>query len=223
MVHSCSLNPSVIPATEPVLVLPRGRHALSRATVAESQRDRLLVAMADVAAEKGYAHASVADVVASAGVSRRTFYEHFDNKDDCFFAAYEVGVDLLLAGIADAAESAGTDPALRARAASEAYLALLAANPRFAKTFLVEILGAGPAALERRELVHQRFAFLIASEYESAREAASLRAPAAYRFRALVGAIHELVIERLVSGGAERLPELIDAVLDIETCLLAPE
>ena len=60
--------------------LPRGRHSLSREEVARSQRDRLVRAMADVMAEKGYARTSVADIVRGAGVSRESFYERFGSK-----------------------------------------------------------------------------------------------------------------------------------------------
>ena len=70
-------------------VLPRGPHRLAREVVEASQRGRLLDAMARVVAEKGYGAASVADVIARAGVSRQTFYVHFRDKLDCFLAAYD--------------------------------------------------------------------------------------------------------------------------------------
>ena len=67
--------------------LPRGRHAATREIVWTSQRERLLEAMAGVVADKGYARVAVADVIDHAGVSRKTFYEHFANKEACFLAA----------------------------------------------------------------------------------------------------------------------------------------
>src|SRR5436190_2182446 len=72
-----------------------GPRRLRREEVASSQRARLLRAMAEVAAEKGYANTVVADVIARAGVSRRTFYELFRDKQDCFLAAYAETVELL--------------------------------------------------------------------------------------------------------------------------------
>jgi AcrR family transcriptional regulator len=204
-------------------VLPRGRYAAPRAVVAESQRERLLVAMADATATKGYANVAVADVIERAGVSRRSFYEHFANKEECFLAAYDAGVEALLAAIGEA--EAGAGGLLEgARAGTEVYLQLLADNPAFARTFLIEVLGAGPAALERRDAVHQRFADRLADAHAAIAEqlgaSARLPTPAPYIFRAAVGAIHELVIDRLLKQGAEALPGLVDAILEVELRLL---
>ena len=76
--------------------------------VLASQRGRMLGAMADAVASKGYAGTTVADVVAGAGVSRKTFYEHFRDKEECFLAAFDAGVDLLLAAIVGAQPPATT-------------------------------------------------------------------------------------------------------------------
>ena len=131
--------------------LPRGRHAAPREVVWESQRGRLLSAMAEVVASKGYGTVAVRDVIARAGVSRKTFYEHFDNKEECFLAAYDAGVASMLEAIGDAIRAAAPDgPLAIARAGTARYLDTLAANPAFARTFLVEVSAAGPAALERR-------------------------------------------------------------------------
>src|SRR3954454_10930364 len=97
---------SVHGPTHALRVLPRGRHAAPRAVVAESQRERMLVAMADATASKGYGNVAVADVIERAGVSRRSFYEHFANKEECFLAAYDAGVAGLLDAIAEAEEAA---------------------------------------------------------------------------------------------------------------------
>src|SRR4051794_15717647 len=92
-----------------VRVLPRGRHAAPREVVVESQRTRMLSAMASAVAEKGYSRTAVADVINRAGVSRKTFYEHFANKEECFLAAYDEGVGLLLAAIDEAVREAAPD------------------------------------------------------------------------------------------------------------------
>jgi AcrR family transcriptional regulator len=202
-------------------ILPRGRHAAPRAVVAESQRERLLVAMADATAAKGYANVAVADVIERAGVSRRSFYEHFANKEECFLAAYDAGVAGLLEVIADAEAEAGKGLLAGAQAGTEAYLQTLADNPAFARTFLIEVLGAGPAALQRRDAVHERFAQRLVEGYRTAVGLdPTLPEPPAYIFRAAVGAIHELVIDRLLKEGAQALPELLDPILEIELRLL---
>jgi AcrR family transcriptional regulator len=195
--------------------LPRGRHAAPREVVAESQRARMLVAIAEAVAERGYARTAVADVIERAGVSRRSFYEHFANKQECFLAAYDAGVGLLLGAIDRAVASAGPDLRAGAAAGTRAYLETLAANPAFARTFLIEVLAAGPEALARRAAVHERFAEQLAAIVHGA----GLATPP-YVVRACVGAIHELVSDRLLHGGAGALPELLEPVLDIQLRLL---
>jgi AcrR family transcriptional regulator len=200
--------------------LPRGRHAAPREVVWESQRGRLLAAMAEVVGTKGYGPVAVADAIARAGVSRKTFYEHFDNKEECFLAAYDAGVEAMLDAI-DAAirDAAPGGPVAIARAGTARYLETLAANPAFARTFLIEVLAAGPRALERRAAVHARFAEQLAAIHRAARGAASSDPPA-HVFRAAVGAIHELVTDHVLRRGAETLPELLDALVEVEQSLL---
>jgi AcrR family transcriptional regulator len=197
--------------------LPRGRHAAPREVVWESQRGRMLAAMAGAVGEKGYGAVAVADVIARAGVSRKTFYEHFDNKEECFLAAYDAGVELMLDAI-DAAirDAAAGGPLAIARAGTARYLETLAANPAFARTFLIEVLAAGPRALERRAAVHARFADQLATIHR----ASSSSEPPAHLFRAAVGAIHELVTDHVLRRGAETLPELLDALVEVEQSLL---
>ena len=195
--------------------LPRGRHAAPREVVWESQRGRMLAAMATAVGEKGYGAVAVADVIARAGVSRRTFYEHFDNKEECFLAAYDAGVDAMLAAVDAAIGSALADgPLAIARAGTARYLETLAANPAFARTFLVEVLAAGPRALERRAAVHARFAEQLAVVHRAARSSAP--EPGPHVFRACVGAIYELVTDHVLRHGAESLPSLLDDRVDVE-------
>jgi AcrR family transcriptional regulator len=201
-------------------VLPRGRHAAPREVVAHSQRERLLVAMADAVAEKGYGATAVADVIDRAGVSRRTFYEHFTNTEDCFLAAYDAGVNTLLEAIEEAENEATGGLLARARAGTETYLEALAANPAFARTFFIEVLGAGPEALARREAVHERFARRIETAFAAIARDADIAAPPPYVYRAAVGAINELVTDTLLREGAQGLPALLGPVLDLELRLL---
>ena len=211
---------SPTPRNPPLLVLPRGRHAAPRQVVLDSQRERLLAAMADAVAEKGYARTAVADVIERAGVSRKTFYEHFPNKDACFLTAYDTGVDALLEAIDEAIHEEAPDWIGAAIAGARCYLESLAANPAFARTFLIEVLGAGPDALARRSEVHARFADQIAEVHAAARrDLPDLPPVAPHVFRAAVGAVNELVAEDLLLRGAATLPELLDVVVDIQLSL----
>jgi AcrR family transcriptional regulator len=132
-------------------------HDHSRATVRDSQRWRLLEGMVEATARHGYADATVAEVIGFAGVSRKAFYEHFTDKEDCFLAAYDVVSDrmigqLLAAGAGRASVSA------RRRAYVIGYLTALDRDLAVARVFTVDVLGAGPRVLERRNAVNRRFA-----------------------------------------------------------------
>ena len=202
-------------------VLPRGRHAASREIVWSSQRERMLEAMAGAVAEKTYARVAVADVIERAGVSRKTFYEQFANKEECFLAAYDAGVDRVMEGIDEAIAAAAPDWLGAAAAGSQRYLETLADNPALARTFLVEVLAAGPVALERRTAVHARFAHQLATVHAAAREdLPELPDHPPHIFRACVGAVDELVTEHLLTRGAGSLPDLLGPVLEVQTALL---
>ena len=201
--------------------LPRGPHRLAREQVLASQRGRMLAAIADAVAAKGYAATTVGDVVGGAGVSRKTFYEHFVDKEACFLAAWDVGVGILFDAIAQAQDGAA-DPIERLRLGVRGYLRTLADEPAFARTFLIEVVAAGPSAERRRAGVHARFADLLAASHELARgELDGLREVPAPLFRAAVGAINELVSDYVRSGRTERLPELEDTILHLELVLFA--
>ena len=205
----------------PLRVLPRGRHAASREIVWRSQRERLLEAMALAVADKGYARVSVADVIERAGVSRKTFYEHFANKEACFLAAYDAGVDAMLSAIESEIRAAAPDWLAGAEAGTRCYLETLAANGAFARTYLIEVLAAGPDALERRTHVHDRFADLLEAMHRAAREdVPELTELPRFTFRAAVGAVDELVTDELLRRGPDGLPAMLPAVLEVQMSLL---
>src|SRR2546423_10680376 len=142
--------------------LPSGRHRLSREQVMASQRGRMLAAMAEAVAEKGYVGTAVADVIERAGVSRETFYEHFSGKEDCFLAAYDTGAEALLEVMGAALVGSRAGPEKRLDRVLQAYFDALAAEPAFAHTFLIEVYAVGPRALERRAELQQRFVVTVA-------------------------------------------------------------
>lgn len=141
--------------------LPRGRHALSRAEVQASQRSRLLRAMIDVVAERGYAATTAAGVYARAGVSSRAFYENFSGVDGCFLAAYDAAAAITRAALEGEAREPAPEPLDHLQAILHTYLKLVQEQPAVARTFLVEVYAAGPAALARRLAVHRRFVEVI--------------------------------------------------------------
>jgi AcrR family transcriptional regulator len=157
----------------------------------------------------------VADVVERAGVSRRTFYEQFADKEACFLAAYDAGLAAVLSRIRDAVE---VNPAAgwrdRARAGVEAFLALLASEPAFAQALQVEVLTAGPAALDRRAGMLVTFGGIWRNVHERARaEEPTLPALPDEVFTILSSGLEELVRDCIRTRGPATLPELADPIL----------
>lgn len=211
-------------AIEPVpRSLPRGRHAAAREVVLASQRGRLIEAMALCVAEHGYADTTVTQVIARAGVSRKTFYEHFADKRACFLAAWETGTELLLEQVAAEVEAVRDPTAWQARirAGIEAFLAILAAEPAFARSFLIEVLSGGEDALERRAAINARFARLFADAHAAARAAgAALPELPPWVFDASVGAASELLVEHVRTRGVEGLTDLAPHLEHVHLTLL---
>ena len=138
--------------------LPRGRHGLPREAVTESQRSRILQAMIEVVSERGYPETRVVDVIEVAGVSRKTFYELFSSKEDCFLATYDVLLGNLLGDTARGFESKPGAPwAERIAAGLGELLKHLAEHPDEARYAIVEVLAAGPKALARRDAALRQF------------------------------------------------------------------
>jgi AcrR family transcriptional regulator len=189
--------------------LPPGRHGLSRAFVAQNQRERILSAVADVTSVAGYGGMSVEDVIVAAGVSRRTFYEHFKNKHDAFIAAYDMVVSQLLTGVRIAYDGEDTFGE-RLRAGLTAFLGFIAREPAFARMCIVEALAAGPEAVKRRNEAIASFTKLI---YENARELGTTLEPPALTGETIVGGIYEVVYSRIVNGEVRNLPTLLPDLL----------
>jgi AcrR family transcriptional regulator len=195
--------------------LPRGRHGLSREEVLASQRSRLLVAMAEVVAERGYAKTSVAHVIKEAGVSRETFYEQFSDKEDCFLAAYDAAVERVIGVMRAGFGEAEPDEDLRARAdrVLRAYLEAMREEPAAARTFLIEVYAAGPAALERRAELQSRFVDML-SQILKARTKRDR-----FNVEAFVAAVSSMVTMRVSLGDFDSLPELRPQLVDLAATL----
>jgi AcrR family transcriptional regulator len=199
--------------------LPRGRHALEPEVVRSSQRWRMLEAAGLVAAEKGFARLSVADITREAGVSRKTFYEHFDTKLDCFLQSYETNAEVLLRRTRAAARAADGGWRAGFAAALRAYLGTMELQPRLARTFLIEVLAAGPEAIARREQVHRRFVAILREIHIAGRKRdPALRRRPTFVFEAFVGGANELVYNRIGAGRTDLLalePQLMELARDL--------
>jgi AcrR family transcriptional regulator len=207
-------------AFDPGGQLPRGRHGLSRDQVTESQRARIIQAMVEAVAERGYQETRVVDVVEGAGVSRATFYDLFDDIEDCFLATYDhVSARLF----ESASEGFNEDPDApwpdRVRAAMAAFLDLLAEWPEGARLAIVEVLAAGPKALARRDAVLRQFTeFVDAGRNQATQELPGITAVA------IVGGVQELLYSEVLHGATSHLPaRLPDIVYWITQPFIGPE
>jgi AcrR family transcriptional regulator len=136
--------------------LPPGRHGLPRDFVVHNQRERLIAGLAEAVAEKGYGGTTIADITRHAAVSRRTFYEHFEGKDECFVAAFDTVTEQLRRVVEEAYEAEDDWPQAL-RAGIEAMLTFLASEPNLARLAMVEALVAGPVVVERYDAAVQTF------------------------------------------------------------------
>jgi AcrR family transcriptional regulator len=177
--------------------------------VVSNQRERILDAVLQAASRSGYAAMRIEDVIAIAGVSRRTFYDHFANKEEAFLAAYELVLDQLLAGVTSAFASGETWPS-RVRRGLGAFLNLLASEPVLAQVCVVEALAAGPRALARRTAAMQAFQSLLEPPPDDALVTASAPPVA---IEAIVGGIYEVIYSRVTSQRTQELPSLLPSLL----------
>ena len=160
--------------------------------MARNQRERILAAVAQVASTRGYGGMSVQDIVREAGVSRRTFYEQFKNKDHAFLAAYDEASGRLLASVRGAVD-AQTTVEEKVVAGFSAFLMLLAASPAFAKMCIVEVLAAGPDAISRRARTMEEFTSYFE---DAAQELLGENAPSPLVAETIVGGVYETVYRR---------------------------
>lgn len=173
-------------------------------TSTHQHRSRLLEGMANAVAHKGYADTTIADIVREASVSRRTFYEHFATKAECLVALYEAASHNALKVLRQAVDPSQAWEAQIERALS-AYLGAMASNPVLLRTLFVEILHLGPEGLAARRRVNQEIADYMLGVVNDGK---SGRAVSPALAMAVVGGIHELVLQAIEDGRAEELPEL---------------
>jgi AcrR family transcriptional regulator len=175
--------------------------------------------MVEVVAEQGYGAATVGAVLKRVHISRETFYQHFADKEDCFLAAFDVASDRLIAMV-EATLGAQEDPALeRLDRVLGTYLGVLSGSPTLARTFLIEVYGAGRAAVSRRIAAQERFAVAIA-DVLLRDEHWSGGIDAKFAGRAVIGAVSALVTAYVDAGRYEELPELRGQLVDLVAAMM---
>jgi AcrR family transcriptional regulator len=199
--------------------LPRGRHKLPPHVVRASQRERLLQAMLDSVAERGYEATTVPQVVAAARVSRNAFYELFTDKLDCFLALCDEAATEMLDPLL--AQGTRTDWIDALRSGTALYLRWWAERPAFSRAYFLELPSAGPRAIEQRDGAYARFREM----FEALGAWARVQQPDLPPLdpvvpRLLVVATTELVAEEVRAGRVDRLEELTDQLVGVMVKLL---
>lgn len=180
-------------------------------------RTRLLAGLAAALEEHRLVDVTMNDIVGHARTSKRTFYEHFADKEDCFLALYRRACDAL-----EAAQAEALDPAAPVREQitllTRVYLRTLAAAPAVSRAALSDIFGGGDACLAARREQHDRYAAALRAFFVRARELqpdAGIRPISIETAAALVGGINELVLREFDAGRADRLEELAPTIDDV--------
>lgn len=179
------------------------------AVVSRVQRDRIFHALAEVASERGYAAATIGMVLERARISRRTFYDLFDDKDACFLSAYREAVDSALETVREACAEQ-SDPAERIRQGVHALTDLAAAEPAIGRLCVTEVLAAGPPGQAARSETIDRFSELVSAQLRE------MRVPDAtieIQTRTLVGIVSEALYDRLSRHDTEHLGQLVDELV----------
>lgn len=209
-----SSKPNVVPR-----ILPRGRHKLDPQLVAASQRQRLVEAIVELVAEKGFPDVTIGDIVTRAGTAKRTFYDHFADKLECFLAALDGITDTLVAASARFFSISGTVRE-RCEYSMRGYLELLVSMPNTAKVFYLEAVTAGLESATRRHAVQRKFARNIVSLSRAASSGGEGEELTELHAMAVVGAMHELIYNQLLEHGPDSLLSIVDDVVRIAVAFL---
>jgi len=189
---------------------PSGVRKLPSDLIKAVQRERLIVAMLNAAAELGYLETNVQDVIDRAGVSRPTFYEHFSNKEDCFLAAFDTSAKRLSKKV-EVAVRKGSTWRDRIRFGLETVLKFAVREPDTARTMVVEARAASATAVKRRVELLDEFARCLD---EQARELLPEPTPQTpVTASGIVGGVESLLYSRLCKQEYDQLESLLPSLM----------
>jgi AcrR family transcriptional regulator len=211
-----SWSPSEVSAAAELLSggegqFPSGLRSLPADLVSAVQRERLLAAMLRATAELGYREVSVQEVLDRAGVSRPTFYEHFENKEACFLAAFDTAAARLRERVETAALD-GQGWRERLRLGLEELLHFVSEDPDAAMSLIVDARGACHDALARRDELLDHFSSCLDSMVR-AEVPAGEPAPSAIAAAGIVGGVEALLYSRLNRGEADDVESLLPPLM----------
>jgi len=188
-----------------------GRSTLPRGHVTEIQRNRMLAAAVEAVDDVGYSRMTVAQVISRARVSRKTFYDVFDDREDCFLAVFDNAIERASALVGEAYERGGgwRDGV---RAGLAVLLGLMDEEPGLARICFVEALAAGDRVLERRARVLDRLARVVDIGRDGSRSA---QEPPELTAQGVVGAVFGVLHSRLLAPSEEPFIELLGPLMSM--------
>lgn len=191
--------------------LPPGRHGLAREFVVKNQRDRLTAGIIAVVAKRGYHDATVAQVCAAAGVSRRTFYSYFSSKRECYLQVFDLIGEYLVEALAEAGseEDSWAD---QVRARLEAMLAIFAANPDLVRFTVIAPLRAGEDIADRQGVALER---ILAALTEGRPHDGDGHGPSPAIEQAVMGGMAGMITRKVEAGEGEHLSELLPDLVEL--------
>jgi AcrR family transcriptional regulator len=188
---------------------PAGVRTLPGDLVKAIQRERLLAAMIGTVTEIGYNTLTVQNVLTRAGISRPTFYEQFEDKEDCFLAAFDAAATRMRERIEATVAEAGSSWRDQLRSGIAELLRYIAEEPQEARMVIVEARASSPAGLQRRDELLDRFASCIDALVREDLD----EPPSAIAAAGVVGGIESVVYARLQKGETDELDELLPSLM----------
>jgi AcrR family transcriptional regulator len=174
-----------------------------------SPRARLIAGMAKVLEQRALSELYADDVVREAGVSKRTFYQHFPNKEACFLALYRENSARVLNVLKQASSTEGLNALQRIDVGAQAYLAFMQEQAALMKRLYIDILYLGTEGMKAKREVLQQFADVLLEAYEAERsQTPSLPSLDPELVLATVAGINELILFKIEDDQADRLCEL---------------
>jgi AcrR family transcriptional regulator len=187
--------------------------------VASNQRARIYGAMIELVARRGYGSVTVVELARLAGVSKHTFYGHFQDKETCFLCVYDLIVRRSAKQVG-AAQRGCRDWREQLRLAFCAWAGGIAREPKMARLVLVEAFAGGPAALERMRRAEGLFAGMIEQSFAGAPDSVPV---APLIVKGIVAGVHRVARAQLLAGRAHELPGLVDELLEWMLCFRCEE
>lgn len=178
--------------------------------VAQHQKARLEGAMVEAVARHGFAGTTLRELVTLAGVSKTTFYQHFESKQDCFLATFDEIARQTRERVGAAYRSAD-DFRSQMRAGIGTFMEMVVEEPAAASLATVESLTLGTAGVGHREGASQDFELMVQQSFD---HSPSPREVSALTVRGIVGGIRGVVYRRLRDGHPEELPELVETLVE---------